>query len=100
LRTARRKATSALHAQRHGLSVNCVPATRPLCIAFALAFGMASFRAVADEPAQQAPLELTAANVNAVVDPLMAAWIGKHKGPSAVVIAVKRDGAVFATGYG
>ena len=66
----------------------------------AVAFGMAASRAVADQPAQQAPLELTAANIAGVVDPLMAAWIGKHKGPGAVVVVVKRDGPVFAKGYG
>src|SRR5215470_3929411 len=61
---------------------------------------MAAFRAVADTPVPQAPLELTAANVASVVDPLMAGWIDKRKGPGAVVVVVKRDGVVFAKGYG
>src|SRR5215469_3364776 len=61
---------------------------------------MAAFRAVADTPVPQAPLELTPANVASVVDPLMAGWIDKRKGPGAVVVVVKRDGVVFAKGYG
>src|SRR5499427_6417605 len=59
-----------------------------------------AFRAVADTPVPQAPLELTAANLASVVDPLMAGWIDKRKGPGAVVVVVKRDGVVFAKGYG
>jgi len=65
-----------------------------LRVAFAMVFGMAAFRAVA------APLEVTEANVASVIDPLMTAWIDNHKGPGAVVVVVKRDGAVFAKGYG
>jgi CubicO group peptidase (beta-lactamase class C family) len=61
---------------------------------------MIAFRAVADSPVPQAPLELTAANLASVVDPLMAEWIDKRKGPGAVVVVVKRDALVFAKGYG
>jgi CubicO group peptidase (beta-lactamase class C family) len=68
--------------------------------AFSLALGLMASRAVAEEPALRAPLELTAANLADVVDPLMAAWIDKHKGPGAVVVVVTRDGPVFAKGYG
>lgn len=56
--------------------------------------------AVADAPVANAPLELTAANIEKVIDPPMAEWIDKHKGPGAVVVVVKRDGPVFAKGYG
>jgi len=72
-------------------------AARCLRVACAIAFCIAAPLAVA-EP--QAPLPLTAANVGDVVDPLMAEWIGRHKGPGAVVVVVARDGPVFAKGYG
>src|SRR5262249_32312679 len=39
-------------------------------------------------------------NIAGVVDPLMAEWIGRHKGPGAVVVVVTRDRPVFAKGYG
>jgi CubicO group peptidase (beta-lactamase class C family) len=71
-----------------------------LRLAFAVAFGMAAFRAAADEPEPQASLQLTAANLAGVIDPLMTNWTGKHKGPGAVVVVVTRDGPVFAKGYG
>jgi CubicO group peptidase (beta-lactamase class C family) len=80
--------------------VTSVHATRFLHFAFAVAFGAAAFRAVADSPAPQAPLELTAANLGSVVDPLMADWTGARKGPGAVVVVVKPDAQVFARGYG
>jgi CubicO group peptidase (beta-lactamase class C family) len=80
--------------------VNSVHPARFLRFAFAAAFGMVAFRAVADQPAPQAPLELTAANLTSVVDPLMADWAGKRKGPGAVVVVVTRDAEVFAKGYG
>jgi Beta-lactamase len=67
-----------------------------LCLSLAL--GMAAFRTVAAE--SPAPLELSATNLASVLDPLMAEWIDKHKGPGAVVVVVKRDGEVFAKGYG
>src|SRR5215470_7771306 len=72
-------------------------AARCLRVACAIAFCMAASLAVA-EP--HAPLPLTAANVGGVVDPLMAEWIGRHKGPGAVVVVVTRDGPMFAKGYG
>ena len=56
--------------------------------------------AIADTAVPQAPLELTAANIANLIDPLMAAWIDKHKGRGAVVVVVKPDGPVFAKGYG
>jgi CubicO group peptidase (beta-lactamase class C family) len=80
--------------------VKSVHATRFLGLAFAVAFGMPALPAAADSPAAQAPLELTADNLAGVIDPLMAEWIGKHKGPGAVVVVVTRDAMVFAEGYG
>ncbi len=77
-----------------------VHAARILCFVFSAAFGLAAFRAVADSPAPQVPLELTAANLASVVDPLMAEWVDKRKGPGAVVVVVTRDATVFAKGYG
>ena len=46
------------------------------------------------------PMELNAANIAAVLDPVMADWIGKRNGPGAVVAVVTRDATVFAKGYG
>ena len=66
-------------------------------IAFAAALGLLASRAAADTPTR---LELTAANVASVVDPLMTKWIDEHKGPGAVVVVVNGDGEVFAKGYG
>src|SRR5450432_3718047 len=54
----------------------------------------------ADAAAPRTRLELTADNLASVVDPLMAEWIDKHKGPGAVVVVVTRDAQVFAEGYG
>lgn len=68
--------------------------------AFSVAFGTVASIAAADPPVPQAPLELTAANLAGVVDPLMADWISKRKGPGAVVVVVTRDALVFAKGYG
>jgi len=48
----------------------------------------------------KAPLELTTANIASIIDPVMLNWCKKHKGPGAVVVVVKRDGPVFARGYG
>lgn len=59
-----------------------------------------AFPALADTRAPRAPLGLTADAVGSVVDPLMAEWIEKHKGPGAVVVVVSRDAEVFAKGYG
>ena len=80
--------------------MSSVHAARFLRFAFSVALGLVAFGAAADSPPSQAPLELTAANVAGVVDPLMAGWIDKRKGPGAVVVVVKRDGVVFAKGYG
>ncbi len=80
--------------------MNSVHATRFLRLAFAVAFGMTTFPAAAVSQAARPPLELTADNLAGVIDPLMAAWIGKRKGPGAVVVVVNRDGLVFAEGYG
>ena len=65
-----------------------------------VAFGMAASGAVADPPAPQRPLDLTAANIAGVVDPLLAEWVDKRKGPGAVVVVVTRKAQVFAKGYG
>ena len=75
-----------------------VCAARILLFVLFVAFGMAPLRA--EPPLPQPPLELTAANLASIVDPLMAHWIDKRKGPGAVVVVVKRDGLVFAKGYG
>src|SRR5215471_5001631 len=85
---------------KKGISVNSVGAARFLRFAFLAAFGMVAFGAVADTPVPRAPLELTTANLADAVDPLMAGWIDKRKGPGAVVVVVKRDAQVFAKGYG
>jgi CubicO group peptidase (beta-lactamase class C family) len=81
-------------------SVSTVHAERLLRFVLAAAFSMVAFRALADTPGPQAPLELTAANLESVVDPLMAEWIDKHRGPGAVVVGVTRDAQIFARGYG
>jgi len=77
--------------------VNFVRATRFLLL---VVFGLVAFRAAADAPAPQAPLELTAANLASVVDPLMGRWIDQGKGPGAAVVVVNRDALIFARGYG
>jgi CubicO group peptidase (beta-lactamase class C family) len=78
---------------------SCLHLARFLSFAFALAFGTA-FGAVADSPAPQAPLALSVADIASVVDPRIAEWIGKRKGPGAVVVVVNRDSQIFAKGYG
>ena len=80
--------------------MNSVHAASFLRVAFSVAFGTVAFSAVANSPAPRAPLELTAANLASVVDPLMAEWIDKRKGPGAVVVVATRDATVFAKGYG
>lgn len=65
-----------------------------------LAYGAMAVSAAADIPLANAPLELTAINLANEIDPLMAEWIDKHKGPGAVVVVVTRDAPVFAKGYG
>jgi CubicO group peptidase (beta-lactamase class C family) len=69
-------------------------------LALSVVFGAMAFPALADKPAPRAPLGLTADAVGSVVDPLMEEWIGKHKGPGAVVVVVTSDATVFAQGYG
>jgi CubicO group peptidase (beta-lactamase class C family) len=66
-------------------------------LAISVVFGAMAFATLADTPP---PRDLTAANVARVVDPVMAEWIGQHKGPGAVVVVVTRDATVFAQGYG
>jgi CubicO group peptidase (beta-lactamase class C family) len=61
-----------------------------------IVFGVVAF----DAAANAASPELTADTIAGAVDPLMAEWIGKHKGPGAVVVVVTRDATVFAQGYG
>ena len=77
-----------------------VCAARALLCALFVAVGGVASRAVAEPPLPQPQLELTQANLAGVVDPLMANWIDKHKGPGAVVVVVKGDAVVFAKGYG
>jgi CubicO group peptidase (beta-lactamase class C family) len=76
------------------------PVAGLLRFALSVAFGLMASCAIADTAVSQAPLGLTAANIANMIDPLMAEWIDKHKGPGAVVVVVKRDGPVFAKGYG
>jgi CubicO group peptidase (beta-lactamase class C family) len=76
--------------------MNSLQVARFSCLALSVAFGTMASRAVAATPA----LELTEANLAIEIDPLMAEWIDKHKGPGAVVVVVTRDGPVFAKGYG
>ncbi len=71
-----------------------------LRLIFPVVFAVVASGAGAGTAAAQARLELTADNVASVVDPLMAEWISKHKGPGAVVVVATRDATVFAKGYG
>ena len=80
------------------LLMSPVFAARASLFALFVAIGVLPSRAVAEPPPP--PLELTAANLAGVVDPLMANWIDKRKGPGALVVVVKRDAMVFAKGYG
>jgi CubicO group peptidase (beta-lactamase class C family) len=80
--------------------MNSFRAARLLRFAFSVAFGLMAFRAAAETRMPQAPLDLTTGGLASVINPLMAAWIGKHKGPGAVVVVVTRDAQVFAKGYG
>ena len=80
--------------------MNSIHAARLLRFVLAVALSMVAFCAVADTPAPQAPLELTAANLESVVDPLMAEWIDKRKSLGAAVVVVTRDAQIFAKGYG
>ena len=80
-----------------GFFMNSLRASRFLRCAFCVVFGATAFPALADT---RAPPALTADAVGSVVDPPMAEWIGKHKGPGAVVVVVTRDATVFAEGYG
>ena len=80
--------------------MNTARAARLPCFVRAVAFSMEAFRAIADTAVPSTPVELTADNLAGVIDPMMAEWIDKHKGPGAVVVAVNRDGRIFAKGYG
>jgi CubicO group peptidase (beta-lactamase class C family) len=71
-----------------------------LRFALSVGFVLMASCAMADTPVSQAPLALTADGIGNAIDPLMAKWIDRHKGPGAVVVVVTRDGAVFAGGYG
>ena len=71
-----------------------------LRLVFPAVFAVMVSGAGPDTAAAQARLELTADNVASVVNPLMAEWIGKHKGPGAVVVVATRDATLFAKGYG
>jgi CubicO group peptidase (beta-lactamase class C family) len=71
-----------------------------LRFALSVAFVLMASCAIADTPSSQAPLALTADDIGNAIDPLMAKWIDRHKGPGAVVVVVTRDGPVFAGGYG
>ena len=62
------------------LLMSPVFAARASLFALFVAIGVLPSRAVAEPPPP--PLELTAANLAGVVDPLMANWIDKRKGPS------------------
>jgi len=68
--------------------------------ALSVVLAAAAFPAGAASAHQQASRELTAANLASVLDPLMAEWIDKRKGPCAVIVVVTPDGLLFAKGYG
>jgi len=68
--------------------------------ALSVAFVLMASGAIADTPSSQAPPALTADDIGNAIDPLMARWIDRHKGPGAVVVVVTRDGPVFSGGYG
>lgn len=80
--------------------MNSLHVTGLLRLAFSIAVAVMASGAGADAAVPPTRLELTAANLASVVDPLMAEWIDKHHGPGAVVVVVTRDGPVFAKGYG
>ena len=69
--------------------MNSPPVVRFLRFAFSIAFGLLTVRAAAETQVPQQPLGLAA--VNLVIDPLMAEWVGKHKGPGAVVVVGAPD---------
>ena len=71
-----------------------------LRFALSVAFVLMASCAMADTTSSQAPPALTADDIGNAIDPLMAEWIDRHKGPGAVVVVVTRDGPVFAGGYG
>src|SRR5580700_8690894 len=71
-----------------------------LRFALSVAFVLMASCVMADTPVSQAPLALTADDIGNAIDPLMATWIDRHKGPGVVVVVVTRDGPVFAGGYG
>src|SRR5262245_3759548 len=75
-------------------------AARASLLALFVAMGVLPAPPVAEPPPPQPPLDLTAANLTGVVDPLMANWIDKRKGPGALVVVVNRDAIIFAKGYG
>jgi CubicO group peptidase (beta-lactamase class C family) len=83
-----------------GIPVNSVHAARLLRFALAAAFSMVAFGAVADTTVPPPPLELTVGDLTHAFYPLMTEWIGKRKGPGAVVVVVTRDATIFAKGYG
>lgn len=49
--------------------------------------------------AETLPTQLDGDNVAKIIDPLMEEWIAR-KGAGAVVVVVRRDGPIFAKGYG
>src|SRR5229473_1618865 len=69
-----------------GFSGNSLHVTSFLHLAFSVAFAVMAYRADADEAVPQTRLELTAANLASVVDPLMAEWIDKHQDAGAAGI--------------
>jgi len=79
--------------------VNSVGATRCLCLTLSVILVMLASHAIAD-PAPLLPQALTADNLARVIDPLINNWVENRKGPGAVVVVVKRQGLVFAKGYG
>ena len=77
--------------------MNSLRASRFLRCAFCVVLGAMAFPALAET---RAPPALTADALGSAVDPQMAEWIGKHKGPGVVVVVVTSDATVFAEGYG
>jgi CubicO group peptidase (beta-lactamase class C family) len=62
-----------------------------------IALGMLAFPAAAETPPR---VNLTPEKLAYLIDPLMEAWIDKHRGAGAVVVVVTREATIFAGGYG
>jgi CubicO group peptidase (beta-lactamase class C family) len=79
-----------------GIPVSITASVRLLRFVLAIVLGLPAL-AAAETPAR---VNLTPEKLAYLIDPLMEAWIDKHKGPGAVVVVTTRDATVFAQGYG